>query len=76
MECCQLVSSIGESSKSDGRIEATAEKGNFIGHDRVGTEVDARIQKLFNQKSKPVGFDEVGDLVAEFEVVDNLLYVG
>lgn len=39
---------------------------------RLGTEVDAGIQELFDEVPENIRLDERGDLVAEFEFVEDL----
>ena len=43
---------------------------------RFGAEVDAAVEKLLDQVAEDVGLDQRGDLVAEFELVEDLLDVG
>jgi len=43
---------------------------------RLGAEIDAAVEKLFNQVAEDVGLDQRGDLVAELELVEDLLDVG
>jgi hypothetical protein len=44
--------------------------------DRMGAQVDVGRQELFDQAAERVGLREARDLVAELEVVENLLDVG
>ena len=44
--------------------------------DRVGAEVDAIVEELLDQVAEDVRLDQRGDLVAEFELVEDLLHVG
>ncbi|OPY18727.1 MAG: hypothetical protein A4E74_00377 [Syntrophus sp. PtaB.Bin075] len=41
-----------------------------------GTEIDAAVEELFDQVAEDVRLDQRGDLVAELELVENLLDVG
>ena len=43
---------------------------------RLGAEIDAAVEKLLNQVAEDVGLDQRGDLVAELELVEDLLDVG
>jgi hypothetical protein len=43
---------------------------------RVRAQVDGRAEELFNQGAERVGLGEARDLVAELEVVEDLLHVG
>ena len=44
--------------------------------DAVGGEVDLGIEELADQGAQSVGFGESGQLVAELEVIDDVLNVG
>ena len=40
------------------------------------TQIDRRIKKLLNQGAERIGFGEARELIAELEVIEDLLYVG
>src|SRR5262245_58288456 len=43
---------------------------------RLGTKVDRVVEKLLDQAAEDVGFDQCGDLVAEFKFIEDLLNIG
>ena len=43
---------------------------------RLGAEVDRRVQELLDERAQDVGLRQARDLVAELEVVEDLLHVG
>ena len=49
--------------------------GTVAVEDRIGREVDFWIQELLDQSAKPIGFGKLGQIIAKFEVTQNVLYV-
>ena len=49
--------------------------GAVIVEDKLRAEIDLGVEKLLDERSKDVGLGQRGELIAEFEVVENLLNV-
>ena len=57
-------------------VEPGVPHGAVAGVDRLRAEVDGGVDELLDQRAEGICLGEPGDLVAELEVVEDLLHVG
>ena len=57
-------------------VEAGIPHGTIGVHDRVGTQIDVRRSEFLDERAQGIRLGQPRNLVAEFEVVENVLDVG
>ena len=57
-------------------IEARQAHAAVAAQDGLRAQVDRGVEELLDERAQGVGFGQAGDLIAELEIVDDLLHVG